>query len=200
VDPKPFENVVADRTRFRRECDLPDEAFILLFAGRIVPEKNPVFVVDVLAGLRRSQPNAFAVFAGSGSQIENVFARAKALGVDDSVRMLGWRSDLPEVMSCSDWFILPHPEHPPEGFGLAVVEAQLAGLRMLLSRGVPDDPLLPTASFRRLSLSDSPDSWAQAAMELLHEPEPSRAAAIAALNESPMNMDQALNGLLRLYT
>ena len=83
------------------------------------------------------------------------------------MRLLGWRDDLPEIMSCSDWFILPHPEHPVEGFGLAVVEAQLAGLRMLLSRGIPDDPLLSTASFRRLALSEGPKVWAKAAMELL---------------------------------
>jgi glycosyltransferase involved in cell wall biosynthesis len=115
------------------------------------------------------------------------------------VRLLGWRNDLPESMSCSDWFILPHPEHPAEGFGLAVVEAQLAGLRMLLSRGIPDDPLLSTASFRRLALSDGPKLWAKSAIELLHHPVPSRVAVLAALRESPMNMDRALEGLLGLY-
>jgi hypothetical protein len=107
---------------------------------------------------------------------------------------------MPEIMSCSDWFILPHPEHPVEGFGVAVVEAQLAGLRMLLSRGIPDDPLLPTACCRRLPLSGGSKEWAIAAMELLRNPAPSRVAAQAALRKSPMNMDQALNGLLALHT
>ena len=199
VDIEPFQRVVADRARFRRECDLPSGSLILLFAGRIVPEKNPVFVIDVLARLRHIQPNAFAVFVGSGSLSEHVIARAKALGVEDSIRLLGWRSDIAEIMSCSDWFILPHPEYPPEGFGLAVVEAQLAGLRMLLSRGVPDDPLLSTASFRRLSITEGPDRWAKAAVELLQNPAPSRAAASSALGKSPMDMDRALNDLLSLY-
>jgi hypothetical protein len=103
-------------------------------------------------------------------------------------------------MSCSDWFILPHPEHPVEGFGLAIVEAQLAGLRMLLSRGILDDPLLPTASYRRLALSEGPKMWAKSAMELLCHPAPSRVAAQTALSESPMNMDRALKGLLGLHS
>jgi hypothetical protein len=77
-----------------------------------------------------------------------------------AVRLLGWRKDLPEIMGCSDWFILPYPEQPMEGFGLSVAEAQLAGLQMLLSRGIPDDPLLPSASFRRLPLSAGPKAWA----------------------------------------
>jgi glycosyltransferase involved in cell wall biosynthesis len=200
VDSTPFENVCADRLGFRRRWELPEDASILLFGGRLVPEKNPVFAVDVLAALRRMHPQAVAVFVGSGSQEQNVLKHARELGLGSSVRLLGWRNDLAEVMSCSDWFILPHPEHPVEGFGLAIVEAQLAGLRMLLSRGILDDPLLPTASFRRLSLSDGRNVWAKAAMELLHDPQPSRAAALAALRESPMDMDRALAGLLKLHT
>jgi len=199
IDPMPFENVAADRAGFRRQWDLPEDASILLFGGRLVPEKNPVFAVDVLANLRRIVPRAVAVFAGAGSQEPEVLARARELGVENSVRLLGWRNDLPEIMSCSDWFILPHPEHPVEGFGLAVVEAQLAGLRMLLSRGIPDDPLLSTASFRRLALAEGPKVWAKAAMELLRFPVPSRAAALASLRESPMDMDRALDGLLMLH-
>jgi glycosyltransferase involved in cell wall biosynthesis len=200
VDPTPFTNVSVDRLAFRRRWDLPEDALILLFAGRLVPEKNPVFAVDVLAELLGMDPRAVAVFAGSGSQEQDVLKRARELGVENSVRLLGWRNDLPEIMSCSDWFILPHPEHPVEGFGLAVVEAQLAGLRMLLSRGILDDPLLPTACFRRLPLSDGPTIWAKAAMELLQHPAQSRAAALAALKESPMDMDRALAGLLQLHT
>jgi glycosyltransferase involved in cell wall biosynthesis len=199
VDTTPFENVAADRVRFHRELGLPQDALILLFGGRLVPEKNPVFVVDVLANLRRIDPRAVAVFAGSGSLETEVQARARRLGVENSVHLLGWRSDLPEVMNCSDCFILPHPEHPVEGFGVAIVEAQLAGLPMLLSRGILDDPLLPTANCRRLALSDGPMLWAKAAMELLHDPVPSRVAALAALRASPMDMDQALAGLLRLH-
>jgi glycosyltransferase involved in cell wall biosynthesis len=200
LDPTPFENVAAKRAEFRCQWEFHEDALILLFGGRLVPEKNPVFAVDVLANLRSIEPRAVAVFAGAGSQEPDILERARELGVESSVRLLGWRNDLPEIMSCSDWFILPHPEHPMEGFGLVVVEAQLAGLRMLLSSGVPDDPLLPTACFRHLPLSSGVEAWAKAALELLESPAPSRAAALAALRGSPMNMDRALDGLLALHT
>jgi hypothetical protein len=71
---------------------------------------------------------------------------------------------------------------------------------MLLSNGILNDPLLSTAIFRRLAVSEGPMMWAKAAVDLLRRPAPSRAAAIAAFGESPMNMDQALDGLLGLYT
>jgi glycosyltransferase involved in cell wall biosynthesis len=199
VNPAPFANSPADRAGLRRQLHLPEEARILLFAGRMVPEKNPVFAVEVLEKLRLMEPHVVGLFAGSGSEEQHVLDRARELGLERSVRLLGWRNDLPEVMCCSDWFVLPHPEHPIEGFGLAVVEAQLAGLRLLISPGIADDPLLPTASFRRLPLSDGADAWARAAMELLQVASPSRDAAIAALKESPMDMDRALQGLLQLH-
>jgi glycosyltransferase involved in cell wall biosynthesis len=199
VDPTPFANATGDRAAFRRQLGLPTDALILLFAGRVVPEKNPVFAVDVLAALRQIESRSIAVFAGTGSQAQAVLARARELGVENSVRMLGWRDDLAEIMGCSDWFILPRAEHPMEGFGLAVVEAQLAGLRMLLSAGIADDPLLRTASYRRLALSAGPSAWAQAAAQLLHGRAASPADARAALKQSPFAMDTALAELISLH-
>ena len=200
LDPAPFRDIHVDRTAFRRALGLADDALILLFGGRLVPEKNPVFAVVVLAALRAREPRAVLVYAGAGSEESAIVPRAAALGVADSVRLLGWRGDLPYVMAHADWFILPRPEHPMEGFGLAVVEAQLAGLRMLLSRGIPDDPLLPTASYRRLALAEDPKAWADAAMALLNQPAPSREAALAALARSPFDMDTALAHLNQLHT
>jgi glycosyltransferase involved in cell wall biosynthesis len=199
IDSTRFEAATGDRSEFRHDLGLAENSRILLFAGRMVPEKNPVFAVDVLAEMRRLDPATVGVFLGAGSLQEVVRQRCAEQGLGNFVRFLGWRDDVPEIMCCSDWFILPHPEHPVEGFGLAVVEAQLAGLRMLLSRGILDDPLLPTASFRRLALSDGPRVWARAAMDLLQYPAPSRTDALAALRESPFAMDAALSDLVSMH-
>lgn len=199
VDPTPYERARGDRMALRHSLDLAEDAIILLFGGRIVPEKNPVFVVDVLAQLARLLPQVFAVFAGAGSLESAVADRAKILGVPERVHILGWRTDMPEILTASDLFILPRPERPKEGFGLAVVEAQLAGLPMLLSWGVPDDPLLPTARLERLSLDQSSVAWAEAALRLLEPPRPDRIAALKALAASPMEMDRALAHLLEIH-
>lgn len=203
IDPARFAAVTADRSAFRQQLNLPEDALILFFGGRLVPEKNPVFAVEVLAALRRLESRAVGVFAGAGSLEQDVLAKARQHKIEAAIRLLGWRNDIPEIMCCCDWFILPHPETPMEGFGIAVVEAQLAGLRMLLTPGIADDPLLPTARFRRLSLAASPAEWAQAAQSLLFDAAPSPAAArsgaFVALTQSPMDMDRALDELLSLH-
>jgi glycosyltransferase involved in cell wall biosynthesis len=199
IDPAPFLVARSDRAKFRRELGLAADALILLFAGRMVPEKNPLFVVEVLVEMRRRNPHVVAVFVGSGSMKQAVSTRAQELGVGDSCRFLGWRSDVPEVMCCCDWFILPRPEAPKEGLGIAVVEAQLAGLRLLLSLGIADDPLLPGSVWARLGLSEGPEKWAEEALKLLDQVPPTSQMAAAQLAQSPFDIDFALADLLNLY-
>lgn len=199
IDPTAFRQANVDRDGFRRALGLDADARLLLFAGRIVPEKNPLFALDVLAAMRLLNPTVVGIFVGAGSLEGTLAARATELGLDANIRMLGWREDVPKVMCCCDWFILPRPEEPMEGFGIAVVEAQLGGLRLLLSRGIADDPLLPTARVRRLPLAAGAPAWAQAAIDLLYEPAPLRADALAALKRSPMDMDTALENLMKIH-
>lgn len=199
IDPTPFLKNTSNRGRFRELIGVPADALVLLFAGRVVPEKNPLFAVDVLAELSKSVPQAYGVFAGSGSLEDSVKQRATELGVSDRVCMLGFQSDIASIMKECDWFILPRPEHPKEGLGIAVIEAQLAGLRLLISDGIADDPLLPNASYRRLKLAEGPKKWAEAAVELLNQIPPSTTEAAASLSQSAFDMDYALTELMSLY-
>ena len=164
----------------------------------MVPEKNPLFAVEVLAELKRLRPGVAGVFVGRGSAEKAVADRAEQLGLGDAVRSLGWRSNVPEIMCSCDWFILPRPERTSEGLGIAVIEAQLAGLRLLLSRAVADDPLLATACFERLSLAEGPAAWARAALKLL-DSWPSKEDAIRALQDSPFDMNFAFRQLAQLH-
>jgi len=199
IDASPFLNAAGERLQRRRALGLAAAAPTLLFLGRLSPEKNPLHAVEVLAALRRLRPDAMGVFVGSGSLAAAVERRLQELGLQDCSRMLGWRDDGAAIMAACDLFLLPHPEHPPEGFGIAVVEAQLAGLRLLLSDGVPQDPLLPTAVFRRLPLAAGPERWAAAAAALLQQPPPDRRASLAAHRASAMDLDHALQQLLQLH-
>jgi glycosyltransferase involved in cell wall biosynthesis len=198
IDPSPFQKARVDRVGFRRGLGLPENVLLLLFAGRMVPEKNPLFAVEVLAELKRLSPNVVGVFVGRGSAEKAVTDRAGQLGLRHSFRSLGWRNDVPEIMCCCDWFILPRPERTTEGLGIAVIEAQLAGLRLLLSRSVTDDPLLSTACFERLSLAEGPAAWAHAALKLL-DLLPSKENAIRALQDSPFDMNFAFRQLCQLH-
>lgn len=199
VDSSRFLKAASNRLDFRDSLGLPRNSLVLIFAGRLVPEKNPVWALEVLLELRKLEPHAVCVFVGQGNEAHGLELRALQLGLEGVTRFLGWRDDLPEIMCCCDWFIHAGPESPMEGFGLVALEAQLAGLRLLLSKGVPVDALLPGSCTSRLSVNQSAAIWAREAQYLLKQIPPTRKQAAEALAHTPMEQTKAFNELLGLY-
>lgn len=199
LDASRFVDMEKPPEAFRAERGIPPEAPIVLYGGRLVVEKNPLLAMDVFAAMKAYAPQLHFVVAGTGALAVAMGERARAQGLVDSVHLLGWRGDLPRIMRCSDLFLLARPEEPPEGFGLAVVEAQLAGLRCLLSRGIPDDTLLPSAVAERVGTSEPVENWARKGLNLLARPAPCVEVALRELAASPMNMDTALAHLTAIH-
>ena len=125
----------------RIQLNLPLEAKLILFSGRMNSFKNPVFVVKILKELLKKDTNYYAIFVGEGDLSKDVELIAKQKNISDNIRLLGWITNLPFVMKSADVFVFPRLENPKEGLGLVVVEAQSAGLPMLLS--LPENLLLP---------------------------------------------------------
>lgn len=199
ADAKQFLHAVADRDDFRKLLDLPQDALVLLFVGRLVPEKCPAFALDVLRELRKIEPRAAGVFVGKGIEEDSLRESASTRGLEEVTRFLGWRADVPEIMCCCDWFIHCGPESPMEGFGLVALEAQLAGLRLLLSKGIPEDVFLPGSCHRQLSVSEPAEIWASKAYALLKEQPATRYDAAAALARTRMARITAFEDLMTLY-
>jgi glycosyltransferase involved in cell wall biosynthesis len=199
VDATPFTNAQVDGKGFRLSLGLPEDASLMLFAGRMVPEKKPAFALEVLKKLRETMPSTVGIFVGSGSEEQSTKSLAKSMDLEQFTRFLGWRSDIPEIMSSCDVFIHCGPETPKEGFGLAVVEAQLAGLRLIVSEGIGDDALLKESVFTRLSVEKSPHEWASAVASLFDRSPPTRQEVAKQFRETPMDMDNSLNNLLGHY-
>jgi glycosyltransferase involved in cell wall biosynthesis len=204
IDTAPYHEPPSRREAVRASLGLPDDASILLFAGRMVDYKNPLFLVDVLNEIAEEEPGAYAVFAGAGPLEEKVRSRAQWLGVEDRVCVLGWRDDTVSLMRGADLFVFPRVEETTddlgkEGLGLVVVESQAAGLPSLLSRGIPDDAIVDTVLCKTLPLADGPKAWGVAAREILAAPRPDRAAALAAVERSEFALEAGFRNLVALH-
>ena len=203
IDTASFRAPRADRAALRRSIGLPNDARILLFVGRMVSYKNPMFVVDILARLAGDDPNVYAVFAGSGPLEDEVRSHARTAGVEDRVRVLGWRKDTVDLMQASDVFVFPRVEDGSEvgieGLGLVVVEAQAGGLRSLLSRGVPDDAIVLRDLCDALPLGAGSDAWAGALKAILARPRAEPESALEAIEHSAFSLEAGFRGLMALH-
>lgn len=200
VDTARFASARQDPAGFRLALALDPTMKIVLFVGRMVGYKNPCFVIEVLERLVRAGENVAAVFAGAGDQAETIRGMARKKGLKDHVRLLGFRDDIPELMRSSDLLIWPSLEETKEGLGLGIVEAQAAGLPVLMSRSVPAEAVVVPELVRVLPLSDGSEAWAKAAVELMNSSRPGFEESLARVESSSFSMAQGVANLMALYS
>src|SRR5215475_5931288 len=147
-----------------------ENAKLLLYAGRLSPEKNVPLLIDTL---ERSAPDFMLIVAGDGPlacDLENE-ARIRAPGRVHLLGHIGDREKLIRLYADCDAFIHPNPREP---FGIAPLEAMAAGL-----------PLVAPNAGGVLSYADETNAW-------LAEPngESFAAAARAVINDPATRKDK----------
>ncbi len=172
---------------------------ILIFVGRMIAYKNPNFVIEVLSLLHQKDARFAAVFAGTGPFEDEVRELARQKGLHERVRVLGWHQDVPELMQACDLLIWPGVEDPKEGLGLGVVEAQAAGLPVLMSRNVPEEAVVVPELVKILPLSEGPQRWAEAVVALLGRARPARHESLARVEASSFSIEQSADNIAALY-
>lgn len=122
--------VLAAATRLRDELDLGGRK-VVLFAGKLLPDKQPVALLD--AFLQLAPADAALVFVGEGPE-RPVLERHAAQHPGCVVRFLPFanQSEMPARYALADLFVLPS-RGLYETWGLAVNEAMHLGVPCLVS-------------------------------------------------------------------
>jgi glycosyltransferase involved in cell wall biosynthesis len=122
-----------DRETARRELDLDPQDLAVLTVCRLAPEKGPTELIEALAIIRDRHPQTRLFIAGLDLSADQWFAAELATLVrrrqlEDHVRFLGWRNDVPGLMAATDVYAMPSTGEP---FGLVFAEAMAMKLPVL---------------------------------------------------------------------
>lgn len=114
-----------------------NRTFIIGAAGRLSPEKGFEILIDAAAKVVPENPQIGFVIFGDGVLRESLAARIKKRGLDDSVVLGGFRTDLERYVPHFDLFAL---SSFTEGLPVAVLEAFAGGVPVVATRvgGVPE--------------------------------------------------------------
>lgn len=134
--------------------------YVVGHVGRFTPEKNHRFLVEVFAHLHRMHPNSVLLLIGDGVCRQSVERRCAHMG--SAVRFLGARQNIAPFLQAMDVFVFPSVF---EGFGAALLEAQVAGLPCVVSDTLPHDTRL-SSEVHVVSLNDSTERWAKQILAL----------------------------------
>lgn len=125
------------REKIRSGLNIKDSSIVIGNIGRLSKQKNPQFLVDVLAEIKNKTALDYKlVFVGEGSYRKKIIKRAARKGITDDVIFVG-STDCPEDYYGSfDIFAMPSIF---EGLGMVALEAQASGLPCVLSNNVPKE-------------------------------------------------------------
>ena len=128
IDTSRFITDSATRSRMRRDLGL-DGAFVWLAVGRL--ERQKAYPTLLRAFSLLGDRRGILLICGQGSLKDELVALSRELQIERFVQFLGLRSDIPDVMSAADGFVM---SSDMEGLPLVLLQASAAGLPIVATR------------------------------------------------------------------
>jgi glycosyltransferase involved in cell wall biosynthesis len=163
-----------DRHEARRQLGGTTDGPLICVIARLTPDKGHALLIEAASRLVSRYPGARYVFVGTGVEQERLQTLAHDLGLGETVRFLGVRDDVPQIVGASDLFVLPSLN---EGLSLAMLEAMAIGTPVVVTDvgGAPD--VVEPGHTGWIVPPGQPTQLAAAIDEALRDPD--RASALA---------------------
>ncbi len=105
---------------------------LVLFLGRITPQKGPNYFVEAAAKVLRAEPHTVFLMAGSGDMVPGLVERTAELGISQNVLFAGFLEgdQVLWVLDAADVYVMPSVSDP---FGISCLEAMYASTPVIVS-------------------------------------------------------------------
>ena len=116
---------------------IPPDCMIISLIGRLDEQKGHKYLLAALPKVLKKYSNFIVLFIGDGNLKNELISLTKKMNITDKVRFLGFREDIPELISITDIIVLPSLY---EGLPLTLIEASAMGKPIIASNvdGTPD--------------------------------------------------------------
>lgn len=160
IDLKMYRYKKETRDKYRKEIGAKDQV-VFGHVGRFHIAKNHVFLLEVFSCIHRKMPKSRLMIVGDGDLRPLIEKKISELELQDSVVLMGMRSDVNELMQAMDCFLFPSKW---EGLPVTVVEAQAAGLPCFVSDTVTRDVGL-SELVTYLPIDQGPEVWEEKVLD-----------------------------------
>jgi len=174
----------------RASLQTPADAPLALALGRLHPNKG----FDVLLAAVAELPRLHLWLAGEGDDRAPLEARARALGIADRVRFLGWRHDVPALLAACDVLAVASRHEP---LGNVVLEAWAAGVPVVATASAGPAALIRDGESGLLVPIEDADALAAALRRVIEDR--GLRTALAAAGEAAVAAEFAEPRVVALY-
>ena len=173
------------RASIRKANGIDKQTLLIGHVGRFGPEKNHVFMLDILYYLLQKGIDARMMFVGDGATKDEVIKVAKMRRLIQYVIFESTTLEAERFYPAFDVFLFPSSF---EGFGVAALEAQSSGVPCVCS-DVVTKTIDVTHTTRFISLSKPAKYWANVVAEIHTN---SKEAMHQAVLDSDYNIDKQI--------
>lgn len=124
------------REEYRKKFSIADNQIVLMNVGRLCEQKNQVFLLDVFQKIIEKNKQYCLFLVGEGQHRKLLEHRIHESGLENNVKILGNRLDIPQLLQMADLYVFPSTF---EGLGISLIEAQANGLTCISSNHVPQE-------------------------------------------------------------
>jgi alpha-1,6-mannosyltransferase len=152
-----------DKLDSRKEFGIPPDRIVLLYVGRLAPEKNVKVLLQAFAQLNRQIPGRFHAFiVGDGFYRDDVLQLLKTTRAVTWMRYCSDQLRLAKIYRAADLFVHPGVQ---ETFGLVALESQACGTPVVGIRGSYMDRII-FADQSHWAIENSAESLAAAVLTM----------------------------------
>ena len=128
---------LTDKYQARKSLGWSEKANILVSVGRLSVQKGHKYLIDAMPSVLEKYPNTLLYIIGDGKLCNSLSTQIENLGLQNSIKLLGVRSDVFKILRASDIFIMPSLW---EGLPVALLEAMLMECPIIISdvEGIDD--------------------------------------------------------------
>ena len=127
-----FDPKMYNKSKIRQTIGLKDSDYVIGYTGRLVKLKNVDKMIKSVSLVLKKKPNVTLVIIGDGPEKSNLVNMTKKLNIQSNVIFLGYRKDIPKIISAFDSELLIS-DH--ESFGIPIIET-LAMKKELIATNV----------------------------------------------------------------
>jgi glycosyltransferase involved in cell wall biosynthesis len=148
-----------DRSAVRNGIGIPLNAPVVGNVANFLPAKNHSFILEIATQILKRRPEIHFLLVGDGPLRPRIQAEATARGLSNRMHFVGTRADVPRLMrGAMNFYLFPSLN---EGFGVSLLEAQMAGLDCVVSDTVPREVSYFPEHIEFIPLSAGIEHWAK---------------------------------------
>ncbi len=154
--------------KLKEELGVPPEHTVIGTITHMEEHKGVLYLIQTASYLLKSRKDLIFLLVGDGAQEKELRKLSANLNIEKNVLFTGERSDIPEILSLIDIFILPSLR---EGLGLSILEAMASG-RPVIATNVGGIPEVVTDGVSGILVPPkNPEALQDAMVELLDDKE-----------------------------